>query len=321
MPNVKEYHKLNSSTFQDLVADLFNAKENTNTYTLLGRSGQKQHGIDIFSNQKATVIQCKYKDDQNSKASIIKSLKRELKKDVEQASQSGIEFNHFILVSTHRHDAELQYYAKELRDEFEYAFNISYIGWDEIRKWLIQFPEIHARYFKQFDLPFIPVEIVSIGTDQENCAWYQEDGHENTFYRDYQSDKSPFPVFDFTFVNHLDRTIVLKSIHLWVKSLYSGLSGIPMPAPLESSHTYQMKLQYGKESVLRAVPPLEIPKEQAFRFKLEAINEYNGEPYPVKGRNILYFEFQFSSNVKVIAPKVCLNTKNESNTIEIRVLN
>lgn len=317
MPDVKGYHKLNSSSFQDLITDLFNAKENTNTYTLLGRSGQKQHGIDIISDQKATVIQCKYKDDQNPEPSIVSSLKKELKRDVEQAAQSPFEFNHFILVSTHRHDAELQHYAIELRDELEYDFNISYIGWDEIRKWLIQFPEIYTRYFKSHDLPFIPVELVSIGIDEENCAWQSADKHENTFYRDYKSKKSLFPVFDFTFVNHLNRTIVLKSIHLWVKGLYSGLSGIPRPALLESSHTYQMKFQYGKENVLNAIPPLEIPKEQAFRFKLETINEYDGEPYPINDRNILYFEFEFSSGVKVTAPKVYLNTQDESNTIKI----
>lgn len=314
------YHILNSSSFQDLITDLFNAKYNSNSYIQLGRSGQKQHGIDVFSNQDSTVIQCKHRNNLNSVSSIVKDLKKELKEDVKKAAQSDIAFNHFILVSTYRHDAELQHYAIELRDQFKYSFNISYIGWDEIIKWLIQLPEIYMRYFKHFDLPFIPIELFSVAIDSNNCSWESISDNENTFYRDQSSDKPESPILDFSFINHLDRTIVLKSVRLWVKSLYSGFSGVPKPTLLESSTTYCMSFQYRKENILKTIPPLEIPKEQAFRFKLQIANEYGGVTYSIKGRNILYFDFEFSSNVKVTAPKIYLNTKNEFNSVTLSIL-
>lgn len=312
------FHHLNSFTFQDLVADLFNAKENTNTYTALGRSGQKQNGIDIISTEKATVIQCKYKNNLNTETDIKRSLIQNLKKDVEQASQSGINFDHFILVSTYRHDAEIQYTAIALRDENDYPFQISYIGWDEIQKWIIQFPNIQSRYFKSFSLPKPLIEFVNVEIDSERCSWEAFEGYENAFYQN-NSNKSQFPIFDFRFINHLDRTIILKSIHLWVKSLYSGLTGIPRSSPLDSSHTYQMKFKKGKENILTTNPPLEIPADQAFRFKLHTIHEYEGQAIEIDDRNMLYFNFVFSSNISITLPKIYLNTKDELNSISIQI--
>jgi len=53
--------------FEEFICDLFNIIENTNTYNdtdfqTFGVKGQNQKGIDVFSVQTKTVIQCKLKD-------------------------------------------------------------------------------------------------------------------------------------------------------------------------------------------------------------------------------------------------------------------
>lgn len=317
MPNIKEYHSLNPSNFPDFIVDLFNVKEHTNTYTIWGKSGQKQNGIDIFSSQTNTVIQCKYKSDDVSEKAR-QALKKELAEEVEKVIVSGVKLKHFILVSTYRHDAELQYFALALRDEKEYPFEISYIGWDEVKKWALQFPTILNRYFGNLLKPEI-IELVSINIDTLACSWDPVEGYENIFY-DKISEVSPHPVFDFTFINHYSKTIVLKSICLFVKGLWSGFSGIPQPSKVLPVHTYQMKFQYGKENVLRADPPIQVGANQAFRFKLQLMNEYAGKIHEIEGRNILFFSFDFNTDITVIAPKVYLNTKDESNKVEISLM-
>jgi hypothetical protein len=317
MAEIREYHSLNPSSFQDFVADLFNAKEHTNTYAIWGRHGQKQNGIDIFSSEKGTIIQCKYKNDSSAKTK--QQLKAEIEEEVIKAIGSGIKFNHFILTSTYPHDVELQHFAISLRDTKEYKFNISYVGWDELKKWTIQQPMLLNRYFGNILKPEM-VELVGINIDTQACSWDPVEGYENVFY-DKESEVPPHPVFDFTFVNHYNKTIVLKSIKLFVKSLYSGLSGLPLPpTKVESIHTYQMKFQYGKKNLLRADPPIQIGANQAFRFKLQLMNEYNGKIFQIEGRNILYFSFDFNSDITVVAPKVYLNTKNDNADIPIYVL-
>lgn len=317
MAELKEYHQLTSSTFQDFVVDLFNAKENTNTYAIWGRHGQKQNGIDVFSAEQGTIIQCKYKNDSSTKTK--QQLKAEIEEEVKKAIGSGVKFNHFILTSTYPHDVELQHFAISLRDAKEYKFNISYVGWDELKKWTIQQPVLLNRYFGNILKPEM-VELVSINIDTEACSWDPVDGFENVFY-DKESETSPYPVFDFTFVNRFNKTIVLKSIRLFAKSHYSGLSGLPLPpSKVESIHTYQMKFQYGKENLLRANPPIQIGADQAFRFKLQLLKEYSEEIFQIEGRNVLYFSFDFNSDITVVAPKVYLNTKNDNAGIPIYVL-
>lgn len=45
--------------FEKFVRDYFNHIENTLNYTLYGRSGQNQSGVDVISIEKCTAIQCK----------------------------------------------------------------------------------------------------------------------------------------------------------------------------------------------------------------------------------------------------------------------
>jgi len=62
--------------FQNLICDLFNQLERTNSFSEFGRKGQEQKGIDIYSPVKKIVIQCKKKD--VSRPGLQKELINEL---------------------------------------------------------------------------------------------------------------------------------------------------------------------------------------------------------------------------------------------------
>lgn len=56
--------------------------DKTSSYELFGRKGQNQHGIDIYSSDKGTVIQCKHKliirPDQKVKEELLVDFKNEI---------------------------------------------------------------------------------------------------------------------------------------------------------------------------------------------------------------------------------------------------
>lgn len=99
MEDFSLFSSLNSASFENMIADLFNVKENTNTYTLVGRSGQKQNGIDVYSGAKKTAIQCKFKNDLLPSSSIVSQLKKALKAEIIKAKSSNLDFENYILVS------------------------------------------------------------------------------------------------------------------------------------------------------------------------------------------------------------------------------
>jgi hypothetical protein len=317
---IKTHHAINGGQFEDMVADLFNAKENTNTYIISGRSGQYQGGADIYSAEKRTGIECKYKSMKPGARRVKEALMTELKgavNDIMSYERSEL-FSHFILVSTYPHDKALQDYALELQSTGKYPFTISYIGWDEIQKWLFQFPHILHRYFG--NLLGDKVELVGVNVDSENCSWIPYPTP-NAF-KDIESIKNPFPIFDFSFVNHLSKTIVLKSIRLRKKSLYSGLSGIPQASVLLPLCKYVLNYDYSLgENILLADPPISVPPGQAFRFQVQVTEKWNNEFHAPNNRCLLYFSFDFNSDIQVIAPNILLNTETDNDFISLSYAN
>lgn len=70
--------------FENFITQYFNDLENTSSYDRFGRSGQKQFGLDIYSIEKKTVIQCKLKlirggNDRQIRSELINALKNDFK--------------------------------------------------------------------------------------------------------------------------------------------------------------------------------------------------------------------------------------------------
>lgn len=141
--------------FEEFICDLFNVIENTNTYNntdfqTFGVKGQNQKGIDVFSAQTKTVIQCKLKDIRKKDTELRKNLIEDITLDLEKVIDLKIEFERFILVSTFRDDAKLQEFVNEIRNQQNLSFHLYYWGWDTISKYVEQSEMLIKKYFPEF---------------------------------------------------------------------------------------------------------------------------------------------------------------------------
>ena len=74
----------NAESFEDFIVKYFNLLEEIKSYSKFGRRGQKQYGLDIFSQEKKTVIQCKLKilnrPDNQIRNELIKEIDSDFRK-------------------------------------------------------------------------------------------------------------------------------------------------------------------------------------------------------------------------------------------------
>lgn len=163
------------------------------------------------------------------------------------------------------------------------------------------------------------VEFVSVVIDNTNCNWEASKKNELAFF-DKEGNKSPHPILNFTFINHLSKTAVLKAIEVKVKRLPQGISGLSHePTVLKSLVKYRIQLSYKNEiNIKQFVNPIEIPSGRAFMFQVELSDGDNEkEVYPIDGRIATYFTFKFSDGVIVKAPTICFNCNDENEPMRL----
>jgi hypothetical protein len=144
----------NDKEFEEFICDLFNEIENTSSYQntdfqTFGVQGQKQSGIDILSPKTKTVIQCKVKDLRKHDQVIRNSLIQDFNTELQNAFQSGMTFERFILASTFRDDTHIQRHATILREELKTPVTFYYWGWDTLSRYAEQHDSIIAKYFSK----------------------------------------------------------------------------------------------------------------------------------------------------------------------------
>lgn len=152
MPKYQLPQLKDEKVFEEFVCDLINEVEhldnqNRTSYQLFGVKGQAQKGIDIYSANTATVIQCKLKDISKSAPSISKSLLEAMKEDLARANSLTIEIKRFIFVSTFRDDAKLQEAASNLSSAHSLPYPVTYWGWDTLSKYAEEHERIMAKYY------------------------------------------------------------------------------------------------------------------------------------------------------------------------------
>lgn len=172
----------------------------------------------------------------------------------------------------------------------------------------------------KIQLPNHLIEFVTVGIDSKKCSWTSYDGTPNAF-QDHVSKKSPFPILNFSFINHTKQTALLTAIQLGTKHLYSGLSGIPRPCVLRSSVKYRIPLSGSEKYIIHSLEDqLEIPPEQAFKFQVELFERGPKDAiYEVYGRKVLYFVFIFGK-YSIEVPNIFLNCRNENEKRKIVLL-
>lgn len=124
--------------FEELCADLWTKILNDPDVTRHGRSGQLQHGVDVYGRVHSTGpyvgVQCKGKNG-NYGAKVTEA---EFRAEAIKAESFAPPLSKFTLVSTAPHDGAMQAVARQLSTEYEARglFKVTYFGWDEIQRLL-----------------------------------------------------------------------------------------------------------------------------------------------------------------------------------------
>jgi tetratricopeptide (TPR) repeat protein len=137
--------------FEDLALALFRAVWQDNGTQLLGRSGQKQDGVDLYGEDRVgdaglTGVQCK----QHGSATLVKDkdLLAELREEVDNAKSFRPALRRFIFATTARRSAALQQEARDLTELHKETglFAVDVLGWEDLEDLLRRHPDVLAWY-------------------------------------------------------------------------------------------------------------------------------------------------------------------------------
>jgi hypothetical protein len=150
LSNFQFFPIINDQEFEEFVCDIFNSIDKTNSYELFGRKGQNQYGIDIYSVEKATVIQCKHKlidrPDNKIREELIEDFKNEIDRFKSFNETTGNHFKKFIVASTFKNDTHLATECIKLSTQHNIFFE--YWSWKRLKSHIAG--EISEKYFDYF---------------------------------------------------------------------------------------------------------------------------------------------------------------------------
>lgn len=134
---ISNYHIFpftNDEIFEIFVSELFNELENTNSFERYGSSGQQQKGIDIISNEKGIVIQCKLKDPTRNgdviRKELLKGLNRDFKNFIKFNTEKKLGIERFIFATTWKKDVLLTNECIQLSQN--YNIKVEYWSWTRL---------------------------------------------------------------------------------------------------------------------------------------------------------------------------------------------
>jgi len=151
--------------FEEFITEYFNDLNNTKSYDRFGRSGQKQDGLDIYSIEEKTVIQCKLKqlrlnNDNKIRDELINELNSDFESFTAYNSKNNLSYNKFIFTSTFHTDTHIITECTKLSNE---KITVEYWSWDRLLRnipsktrdrYYKDFINHFGRYFNQSDLDF-----------------------------------------------------------------------------------------------------------------------------------------------------------------------
>lgn len=139
-------------TFEDLCHALFKVVWNDPTAQKNGRSGQPQHGVDVFGGRNGDRvryegIQCK------GKSAILNARPTvaELLEEVAKADSFEPALSHWTYVTTAPVDAAVQRVARELSVERAKAgkFTVDVLGWEELQALMATAPSVVKEFYPE----------------------------------------------------------------------------------------------------------------------------------------------------------------------------
>lgn len=302
----------NEKVFEELICDLFNSIENTSSFDLYGNRGQFQNGIDVYSLVKETAIQCKKVDIRRSEGKVIAQLEKDLINSLNNALKAGLGFKKFILASTFKAHVNLQNLCARLSEES--AVEVEYWSWNKIERYLLSSNQLFAKYYKNYNfLDTIELANISMSSD---CAWEADPSTANAFWTIGKSRKSVYPIFDLTFINHSNDTVLLTSVDVKIQdneySSFNGIGGIPGAGVLKPLAKYKVEIESWNGVTHYKLPdPIYAEAKKPFRFQIQLIHEFD--------KGLVGFSFNFNQ-LEVIAPIVYLNCSEDQQGIAVRYL-
>jgi Restriction endonuclease len=142
--------------FEDIVWEIYTRKWENPHAQRYGRSGQTQHGIDIYGQRNGSgdyiAIQCKRYED--NKLTIKK-----IRQDVEKTDLFLSQINEYLIVTTDSRDTKIQDYVRKINDEHKSKskFTIHVIFWWDICSYLAH-PDNHdllTKYYAGWEHIFV----------------------------------------------------------------------------------------------------------------------------------------------------------------------
>lgn len=136
--------------FETFITSYFNDLENTLSYDRFGRLGQKQFGLDIYSIEKKTVIQCKLKlirgcNDERIRKELIDELDKDFNSFLAYNESNKLGYNKFIFASTFYSDTHI---ATECSKRSTDTITVEYWGWEKIQSNLPE--KVFKTYYSEF---------------------------------------------------------------------------------------------------------------------------------------------------------------------------
>lgn len=142
----------NWGTFEDLARALFAAVWNNPLTQKNGRTGQAQHGVDIYGEPNGTPgkwhgVQCKGK----MRSYGARATRREFDAELKKADEFSPALSYWVFATTAPNDAPLQKHAREVSVTRIAAgkFPVDVLGWDSLLSLLAQHPKVLRQFYPE----------------------------------------------------------------------------------------------------------------------------------------------------------------------------
>ncbi len=291
-------------SFESIICDLLNALYNTTSFTLYGRKGQKQNGIDIVSSEKKIVAQCKLRNlNLNNKSAKIDFI-NEIIKDINSILFLDNPPSKIIIATSIENDTLIHDQLNTIMIKNNSTVLIEFWSWDYISNHLFLFSFLVNRYYPYRNNL---IELAKIEVHNKNV--YRKDPSNERLYIFHDSpDDNILPVFDISFINNSENTILLNSIDIIAKILPVGLAGVyPKPTGLLKVTTkINTEIDFGDlynegKTIIELADSLYVYPKTPFRIQIQNLK-------PIVSFVKIKLAFHFSSGT-IVTPDIFFNSE------------
>jgi len=243
-------------TFEDLVCDLANALHQTTHFKKYGRKGQLQSGIDIISHADKIYIQCKLKTIDLSKKGAKFQFIQSVFKDISAIIRIDHTPEKIIIAATVANDTLIQNRINTIMLMNGVPFSVELWDWEFINNNIFLYPNILNKYFpfrKQY------IELANIAVLNKS-VYKKSKEFDHVYYYHDRKNSNQLPVFDFSFINNTENTVLLQAVDCLALLQPIAKAGIyPKPSGiLKITRKYVLDIKYGFREEYE-VNPLDMP--------------------------------------------------------------